>query len=62
MNRYVIDENQAIFMIKDGAYAWEIKDFLIKQERCEEVTIDQEKFAGLHSSKAKEAKAEKTDL
>jgi hypothetical protein len=49
-------------MIKDGSYAWEIKDFLIKQERCEEVTIDQEKYAGLHSSQAKGAKTEKTDL
>ena len=47
----MIDESQAIFYLMDGAMAGEIKDFLIKQERCKEVTIDSQKYPGLHNPK-----------
>jgi hypothetical protein len=53
-----MDEKQAIFMINDGAVAWEIKDFLIKQERCLEVTIDSETFPGVNFPKDKNSKKE----
>ena len=33
-------------MIKDGAKAWEIKDFLVTQDRCEEVTIEGKNYPG----------------
>ena len=33
-------------MINDGSLAWEIKDFIIKQDRCEDVTIENEVFDG----------------
>lgn len=38
--------NRAIFMLRDGSYAWEIKDFLINQERCEDVTLEGQVFPG----------------
>ena len=33
-------------MLKDGALAWEIKDYLIQQERCEEVTLEGQSYKG----------------
>ena len=45
-DRYPLDENRYIFMFKDGAVAWEAKDFLIEQERCLEVTIEQKVYHG----------------
>ncbi|XP_060586474.1 LDLR chaperone boca-like [Ruditapes philippinarum] len=51
--RYVVGENRVIFMLKDGAMAWEVKDFLVKQDRCEEVTIEGKSYPGKGASKDK---------
>lgn len=48
----MVDDDRAIFMLKDGAYAWHIKEFLIKQERCLDVTIDNEVFPGKYAHKS----------
>jgi hypothetical protein len=57
--RYIMESNKAIFMVDDGATAWEIKNFLIKQERCLEVLIDQETYPGLHAKKEEKKKSSK---
>ena len=44
--RYVVSDNRVIFMLKDGAVAWEVKDFLVQQDRCEEVTIEGKSYPG----------------
>lgn len=44
--RYLIDDNRAIFMFTDGSLAWEAKDFLIEQEHCKEVTIENKSYPG----------------
>ena len=44
--RFIIADNRAIFMFKDGAQAWEAKDFLVEQQMCEEVTIENKAYAG----------------
>ncbi|KAH9509686.1 hypothetical protein Btru_044244 [Bulinus truncatus] len=49
--RYVVGSNRVLFMMKDGSKAWEIKDFLVKQERCEEVTIEGQAYPGAGASK-----------
>jgi len=41
-----VSDNRVIFMLKDGGMAWEIKDFLVKQDRCEEVTIEGKSYPG----------------
>ena len=33
-------------MLKDGAKAWEVKDFLVSQENCELVTIEGKDYYG----------------
>ena len=38
-NLFLYKQNKPIF--QDGASAWEAKDFLIEQERCLEVQIEQ---------------------
>lgn len=60
LQRYVVGPNRILFMMKDGAKAWEVKDFLVKQERCEEVTIENQNFpgAGAKGSKDKKSKSE----
>ncbi|KAG4067683.1 hypothetical protein HA402_005455 [Bradysia odoriphaga] len=52
--RYMVDDNRAIFMFKDGAQAWEAKDFLVDQEKCESVTIENKVYNGKHSGKKDE--------
>ncbi|XP_053387074.1 LRP chaperone MESD-like [Mercenaria mercenaria] len=51
--RYVVSENRVIFMLKDGSMAWEVKDFLVNQDRCEEVTIEGKSYPGKGASKDK---------
>lgn len=38
--------DRAIFMLRDGSYAWEIKDFLVNQDRCAEVTLEGQMYPG----------------
>lgn len=38
--------NRVIFMLRDGSMAWEVKDFLVSQERCAEVTVEGQVFPG----------------
>ncbi|KAL3884426.1 hypothetical protein ACJMK2_024565 [Sinanodonta woodiana] len=45
--RYVVSEDRVIFMVKDGSFAWDVKDYLVKQERCLEVTIEGKNYPGL---------------
>lgn len=57
--RFVVGSNRAIFMLRDGSYAWEIKDFLTLQERCEDVTVEGQVFPGKAANKANKANKEK---
>lgn len=43
---FVIDDNRAIFMFKNGEQAFEAKKFLLKQEFVSEVTIEGQSFDG----------------
>lgn len=52
--RYMIDDNRAIFMFKDGAQSWEAKDFLVDQERCQSVTVENKVYDGKFAGKKEE--------
>ncbi|KAI4459775.1 mesoderm development candidate 2 [Holotrichia oblita] len=52
--RYLVDDNRAIFLFKDGAQAWPAKEFLIEQEKCESVTIESKVYYGKYSNKKDE--------
>lgn len=45
--------DRAIFMLRDGSYAWEIKDFLVNQDRCADVTLEGQVYPGKGGSKEK---------
>lgn len=49
-DRFIIADDRAIFMFKDGAQAWEAKDFLLEQKRCKEVTIENKAYPGKYAS------------
>ncbi|XP_056095567.1 LRP chaperone MESD [Rhinichthys klamathensis goyatoka] len=51
VQRFVVGFNRVIFMLRDGSYAWEIKDFLIAQDRCEDVTVEGQVFPGKDAKK-----------
>lgn len=51
--RYLIEDDRAIFMYKDGAQAWEAKDYLVQQERCESVTIESKVYEGKYAKKVR---------
>merc|ERR1712096_43532 len=42
--RFLIEDDRVMFMFRDGGYAWEAKDFLVEQERCEEVQLEQQTY------------------
>ncbi|KAK2705222.1 LDLR chaperone boca-like [Artemia franciscana] len=44
--RFMVDDNRAIFMFKDGSLAWDAKDYLVEQERCEVVSIENKQYYG----------------
>lgn len=43
--------NRVIFMLRDGSLAWEVKDFLVAQERCMDVTVEGQVFPGKAAKK-----------
>ena len=45
-DRFLVDDNRAIFMFKDGSQAWEAKDFLVQQDDCQDVTIENKVYPG----------------
>ncbi|XP_077084187.1 LRP chaperone MESD isoform X2 [Siphateles boraxobius] len=51
VQRFVVGSNRVIFMLRDGSYAWEIKDFLVAQDRCEDVTVEGQVFPGKDAKK-----------
>uniref|UniRef100_A0A8D2BAI8 LRP chaperone MESD n=1 Tax=Sciurus vulgaris TaxID=55149 RepID=A0A8D2BAI8_SCIVU len=46
VQRFIVGSDRAIFMLRDGSYAWEIKDFLISQDRCADVTLEGQVYPG----------------
>ena len=47
--RFLIEDNRVMFSFKDGSYAWEAKDFLIEQERIEDVQLEQQTYKGRYA-------------
>ncbi|XP_030622097.1 LRP chaperone MESD [Chanos chanos] len=60
IQRFVVGSNRVIFMLRDGSYAWEIKDFLVSQDRCADVTVEGQVFPG-KAAKADGKEKEKKD-
>lgn len=46
IQRFVVGSNRVIFMLRDGSVAWEVKDFLVSQDRCAEVTVEGQVYPG----------------
>lgn len=61
VQRYIISEDRGIFMLQDGGEAWKMKDFLIEQDGCVEVEIDQKKYPGKRPHRLLQKK-KKTEL
>ena len=54
-SRFLIDDDRMMFTLNDGATAFEVKDYLIEQERVEIVEIDEEIFQGKFSKQGKKS-------
>ncbi|CAH0554035.1 unnamed protein product [Brassicogethes aeneus] len=52
--RYLVGDDRAIFLFKDGSQAWTAKEYLVEQERCESVTIESKVYPGKFSKKKEE--------
>ncbi|KAH7964442.1 hypothetical protein HPB51_027321 [Rhipicephalus microplus] len=46
VDRYILDDNRALFTFKDGSQAWEAKDFLVQQDQLETITIENKPYYG----------------
>ncbi|KAG8516393.1 LRP chaperone MESD [Galemys pyrenaicus] len=53
VQRFIVGADRAIFMLRDGSYAWEIKDFLVGQDRCADVTLEGQVYPGRGAGKEK---------
>ncbi|XP_029952909.1 LRP chaperone MESD-like [Salarias fasciatus] len=51
IQRFVVGSNRVIFMLRDGSMAWEVKDFLVSQDRCVDVTVEGQVFPGKAAKK-----------
>lgn len=56
VTRFVISANRILIKLADGSYAYEIKDFLVQQDRCESVTIEGQVYPGKSSPDYKQEK------
>ena len=59
--RFPIEDDRVMFMFRDGGYAWEAKDFLVEQERCEEVQLEQQTYKGKYAVVKEPKKKNKKD-
>jgi hypothetical protein len=48
-----VSDDRAIFLFKDGSQAWDAKEFLIEQERCKEVVIENKSYYGKHTEEVR---------
>jgi hypothetical protein len=55
--RFLIEDDRVMFMFTDGALAWEAKEFLLEQERCDEVQLEQQTYYGKYSKNEKKPEA-----
>ncbi|XP_066282600.1 LDLR chaperone boca-like [Branchiostoma lanceolatum] len=46
VTRYVVSDDRTIFLLKDGSKAFEVRDFLVQQDRCAEVSFENQQFPG----------------
>ncbi|KAJ8731387.1 hypothetical protein PYW07_004595 [Mythimna separata] len=46
VERYLVDDDRAIFMFKDGAQAWTAKEFLVEQEELKDVQLESQTYPG----------------
>ncbi|XP_049873488.1 LDLR chaperone boca [Pectinophora gossypiella] len=44
--RYLIDDDRAIFMFKDGSQAWTAKEYLLEQEELKDVQLESQTYPG----------------
>lgn len=49
-------------MFKDGSLAWEAKDFLIEQENCKQVDIENKVYEGKYGKDNESSKETKDEL
>ncbi|XP_050686099.1 LDLR chaperone boca-like [Eriocheir sinensis] len=56
--RYMVDERRAIFMFKDGAHAWDAKDFLVTQKDLKECSVENKVYHGHYTPEGKKEREE----
>ena len=54
----MIEDNRVMFMFRDGGHAWEAKDYLIEQDRVEDVQLEQKTYKGKYAEFPEENSAE----
>lgn len=59
IQRYMIDDLKAIFLLQDGSLAWEVKDFLVEQPECRSVEIEQKTYWGKGAKQSEKDAEEK---
>ncbi|XP_031570720.1 LDLR chaperone boca-like [Actinia tenebrosa] len=61
VERYIVADDRALFLLKDGSIAWDVKDFIITQPECKMVEFENQKFPGV-GGKPSDTLKEKSEL
>ncbi|XP_074661458.1 LDLR chaperone boca-like [Tubulanus polymorphus] len=60
LQRYVTSPDRVLFVLQDGALAWTVKNYLIAQDRCKDVTIEGKVYPGAGSVQKENVANKKT--
>ena len=41
---YIVSDDRILLNVEEGSQAWEVKDFLVEQEECIEVELEQKPY------------------
>ncbi|CAF1001551.1 unnamed protein product [Rotaria sordida] len=58
VTKYIVDDTRVLFLLQDGSQAYEVKNYLVQQDRCQEVTIDNRPYYGKGAQNAQQAKSQ----
>lgn len=62
VDRYILDDNRALFTFRDGSQAWEAKDYLIQQDQLETITIENKPYYGKNAGDKAQSKKASDEL
>lgn len=59
--RYIVNDDRVLYMIEEGSRAWDAKEYLVQQEECVDVTLEQVAYPCKGQKSTTKSKASKRE-